>query len=78
MRHGSCAAASVHSAIHAVGATRLDEQFSDRGVLIRVELPETSFDSLVRTVRDMSRGRAKVRKSAGKSLRPTTPHNPLP
>jgi uncharacterized YigZ family protein len=69
---------SIHTAIQAVGAMRLSEDFSDRGVLIRVELPETSFDELVRTVRDLSRGEASVRKSAGKSLRPATPHNLRP
>jgi uncharacterized YigZ family protein len=75
---GFSSTGSIHSAIQAVGATRLSEDFSDQGVLIQVELPEISFDSLVRTVRDMSRGKARVRKSAGKSLPPATPRSRRP
>ena len=75
---GFSSTGSIHSASQAVGATRLSEDFSDQGVLIRVELPETSFDELVRTVRDLSRGEARVRKATGKSLPSAIPHNRRP
>jgi len=51
----------VYAALEACGANKLSEQFGDEGIVIQVEVVESTFPKLQSLLRDTTRGQATVR-----------------
>lgn len=54
----------VYAALESCGAEKLGERFLEGGVRIDVRVIESAFDDLGRTLRDATRGEARLRKRA--------------
>lgn len=53
-------AGSAHAALTAHGAAKLDESYDADGLLLMLSLPEAQFDALAATLRDATRGQARL------------------
>lgn len=53
-------AASAHAALSAHAATKLDESYDAEGLTLTLHLPQAQLDALAATLRDASRGQARL------------------
>jgi len=60
---GFCWTGQVYAAIEACAASKLDEEFGDKGVEIRAGIEKANYERLKSMLRDMTRGEATVRVS---------------
>ena len=61
--HLQCAfehAGSAHAALAAHSAAKLEENYDADGLILRLHLPEAQFDALAATLRDATRGQARL------------------